>query len=565
MKLILHIVRKDFRRMRWPLAGWLTVVLARLGIGFSLVLKGGFGGMTDLQLDSLTGALLALDLLLTFVLTAMLVQEDALVGETQFWLTRPISGMRLLAGKLTGWFLLLWLPAFAVTLPWWLTCGFGGREIFWAALEMFALQLAVSAPAALVAAVTDSLSRFLLWAFVLVFAVGTAPMVLMTLVASRSQIAASLAGVVGGLAVLLLTAVGVLVRQYRRRGLVSSVVWLGGGAALSVLVAAAFPGGLITSSLKPKWTDWHSERVEGVTLAQWSSYADKPIANRSEVWLHTEFEVKGLPPELAVSGGQTGTQTWRWPDGPVITRSMWVNAYAGLGSLRKALGMAEPQRDEETEKYEAQRQAEYHAKFGLGQNRQPSPPAWAEVQADLLPSMLTRIQRTPPAYEATVQLRLLRPEIWSEVSVNIFGWQAHAAHGIHVGKFLFKDEPGKMSASKSAEVDLPLVATMPDFLWDETFEQNWFDWRNRGGLYIVNRVGRDVQSSSLSSDPRVTIASVGIRRETVQIWQPKVRRGDKWVLRDPNWLAGVTVAMVGFSEEARFTREVKVERYEVAK
>ena len=565
MSLILHIVRKDFRRLRWPLAGWLLVVLARLGIGFSLVLSGGFGAMSDLQFRNLSEGLLVLGLLLTFVLTAMLVQEDALVGESSFWLTRPISGSRLLGGKLAGWFLLLWLPAFVVTLPWWLTCGFGAREIFWAALQMFALQLAVSAVSAVVAVVTDTLSRFLLWAFVLVFAVGTTPVVLMTFVASRSQIGASLASVVAGLTVLLLTAAGVLVRQYRRRGLMRSVVWLGVGAAMSVLVAAAFPGGLISSLFRPKWSDWHAERGKGVTLAQWS-YTDNQSATRTAVWLHTVFEVKGLPPELALSGGLSGVQTWRWPGGPVITRATgWVDAFAGLGSLRSALGVAKPKRDEETEKYEAQQRNAYYAKFHRMWNPQASPAATAEVQADLLPSMLARIQRNPPAYEAAVQLRLFRPEIQSEVSVNTPGWQAHAAHGVHVGRIVFQDRPSKASGSEAAEVYVPLVTTIPDFWWDEMFERNWFDWRNRRGLYVVNRAGGDLDFSSLSSDPRVTIGSVGIHRETRQLWRPKVRRGDRWVLRDPNWLAGVTLAMVSFAEEARFTAEVKADRYEAPK
>jgi hypothetical protein len=554
VRLVLHIVRKDFRRLRWPLAGWLVIVVARLGIGFSLVLSGGFGGMSDDQLNLVSLGLLALGLLLTFVLTAMLVQEDALVGETQFWLTRPISGSRLLGGKLAGWFLLLWLPAFVVTLPWWLTCGFGVREIFWAALQMFALQLAVSAPAALVAVVTDTLSRFLLWAFVLVFAVGTTPVVLMSVVSSHSQIVTSSANMVTGLVALLLTAVGVIVRQYRRRDVVRSVAWLGVGAALSVFLAVAVPGGLVARSFRSgHGSDWHAERAKGVTLALHSFDAVEGRATRSEVWLHSRFEVKGLPPELALNGGDWSRQTWHWPGGPVITREgYWTNAWDDGRSLRTAFGAAVPKPDEETEKYEAQQRAIDSAKFTWVRDWRSLPSVHATADAELLPSMLTRIRRTAPAYEATVQLRLQRPEIWLEVPLNAVGWHAQTAHGMRVGR---------VSLRGSLDASVPLVVTMPDFIGDDIFERNWFSWRNREGLYFVHRAEGDVTRGGLSSDPRVTIGSVGIHRETLPVWLPKVRRGDKWVLRDPNWLAGVTLAMVGFSDVARFTAEVKAERY----
>ncbi len=125
MNLMLHIVRKDFLRLRWPLAGGLALVAANLAIGFAVILADGLGGWSNERLQEVTTGLLGLQLLATFVLTAMLVQEDGLVGSTQFWLTRPISNARLLAAKLAGWVLLLWLPAVVLTLPWWIACGFG--------------------------------------------------------------------------------------------------------------------------------------------------------------------------------------------------------------------------------------------------------------------------------------------------------------------------------------------------------------------------------------------------------------------------------------------------------
>ena len=60
MNPVLHIVRKDLLRLRWQLAVWLLVVGLKLGIGFSLVLGGGFGGFSTDRLQALTLGLNAL-------------------------------------------------------------------------------------------------------------------------------------------------------------------------------------------------------------------------------------------------------------------------------------------------------------------------------------------------------------------------------------------------------------------------------------------------------------------------------------------------------------------------
>ena len=159
MKLVLHMVRKDFLRLRWPLAGWLVLVAAKLGLGFALVLGADLLGWKNDSMTSVVVGGFVLERVMTFVLVAMLVLEDALVGSTQFWTTRPISGARLLAAKLAGGLLLLWLPEVLLTLPWWLTCGFGGREMAWAMFELLVVLGTVAVPAALVASLTDMPSR----------------------------------------------------------------------------------------------------------------------------------------------------------------------------------------------------------------------------------------------------------------------------------------------------------------------------------------------------------------------------------------------------------------------
>jgi hypothetical protein len=114
MKLMLHIVRKDLRRLRWYLAAWLAVVAARYAIGYAVIWGSVISGDTFRWLEVVVGAMGAGEVIAMFFVTALLVQGDALVGSRQFWLTRPISGWRLLGAKILGAVLLLLAPALAL-------------------------------------------------------------------------------------------------------------------------------------------------------------------------------------------------------------------------------------------------------------------------------------------------------------------------------------------------------------------------------------------------------------------------------------------------------------------
>lgn len=578
MRLVLHIVGKDFRRLRWPLGGWLAVVAARLGIGFSLVMSGGFLGMADNRLQALTTALLVLGLLLTFVLTAMLVQEDSLVGATQFWPTRPISGARLLGAKTVGWLLLLWLPAVVVTLPWWLTCAFGPREIALAVLELLLLHAAVSLPAAMVAVVTDTLSRFLIWSFVFLFSMTAIPGVMAYAMSSRMGDASLPWFVIGGWATFVLTLVAVIVRQFLTRNVVRSLMWLGVGVVISPLVAIMFASGSARiAGTGLKWTESHPEQGSGITLSV-HSFDETFTSNAGDASvLMTLFEVKGLPRDLALDGGVSAKQTWRWPGGPVVTRgAAYVEAGAEALGVRAALGLADVKPDEETEKYFADRHAALIAKWRAahpGKTEGPPPPqVAARVFAEVFPSTIKRIERTPPAYEASVPLRLLRPELWLEVPLKNNGWHARSAHGFRLGQPV-PFEPQEIATSQASDsviayqAMVPLCTTMPKFFWDAlSYSYSWLidDWRGVG-LYFINRASGNVERKFVRTEPSLTIGSVEIKLLSVPTWQPGVRRGEKWVVRDPKWLSGVSAALVGFREEARFTVEVKSDRYEAAK
>jgi hypothetical protein len=100
MNLTWHIIKKDLRALRWPLLLWTLLIVMKLGAGALLLTADGTEGDSwILSLDAAAKILAALEVL-SFILVAALVQEDPLVGTTAFWVTRPISGGRLLRAKL---------------------------------------------------------------------------------------------------------------------------------------------------------------------------------------------------------------------------------------------------------------------------------------------------------------------------------------------------------------------------------------------------------------------------------------------------------------------------------
>ena len=122
MNFVWHIVKKDLRALRWPLVVWVALIAAKLAMGVLLLTSDTTG---DQELfDTLSGiskVLAGLEFL-GVVLVAALIQEDMLVGTTAFWITRPISGARLLTAKLLGLGIIFVVLPVLVTVPWWLGC-----------------------------------------------------------------------------------------------------------------------------------------------------------------------------------------------------------------------------------------------------------------------------------------------------------------------------------------------------------------------------------------------------------------------------------------------------------
>lgn len=100
MNEILHIMRKDLRRLRWDIAAWCAVVASRVLLetkGADLALRG-FG--PQLAVGQLVMITAIIEVVLETLIVSRVVHDEPLVGRDAFWLTRPISRMRLFSEKL---------------------------------------------------------------------------------------------------------------------------------------------------------------------------------------------------------------------------------------------------------------------------------------------------------------------------------------------------------------------------------------------------------------------------------------------------------------------------------
>lgn len=162
-----HIVGKDIRDLRLflPLVGWWSLLILQV------VLISVFGRlpgsppaiemMSGVFLAGLAWLLAALDFGLLALIVSQLVQRDSTVGSTAFWLSRPVSGARLLAGKSLFLLLAVLLPTLAAQF---LTLLFNGvtlYDAFRSVPQMVVLQLLVLSVLMMLACLTPSLPRML--------------------------------------------------------------------------------------------------------------------------------------------------------------------------------------------------------------------------------------------------------------------------------------------------------------------------------------------------------------------------------------------------------------------
>ena len=164
MKLTWHIVLKDLRRL-WP---WLALLvgatLTRYALGWHLEHHPRPGPILLERSAIAEGILLGLQLLIGALFAAQVIHEDTTNSDRAFWVTRPISGLKLLAAKILTLLATLGLLPLLAVLGWWFLHDFRACEIAAALPEFTVRQSALIAASFGVAVFTRTTTGFILTA-----------------------------------------------------------------------------------------------------------------------------------------------------------------------------------------------------------------------------------------------------------------------------------------------------------------------------------------------------------------------------------------------------------------
>ncbi|HEX2852354.1 MAG TPA: hypothetical protein VHO24_03880 [Opitutaceae bacterium] len=231
MNLVWHIVLKDARRLWAPLVLWVILVTGHNYLEWVLAHLATDDAARLERAKFFTLLFFSIHVLSGYVLTAMLVMEDPPTGTSTFWLTRPISGARMLGAKLAGCLVFFIALPLLVSLPWEIAGAADAGALRAAIRHSLLWQGWVVTLAMIVAAFTGSLGKFIAWTLGLIPVVGVLLSLWQVTPGKFSRVAATPAFAI----VLIGVGVAVVVQYSMRRGARAMAV-LGGSA---VCAAAA--------------------------------------------------------------------------------------------------------------------------------------------------------------------------------------------------------------------------------------------------------------------------------------------------------------------------------------
>ncbi len=335
MNLIWHLARKDLRRLLIPGAIFLVLLVCKLLLATQILDVIDYHQFATLR-DYLKVALLA-ELIFGYALVAAIIQEDPLVGSRAFWMTRPISGLQLLAGKLLVLLLIVVLLPVFVMLPWWLACDLPARGLLVAASGTAFIQTLLVLAGLPFAVLTANLARYVACTIGVFATVVVAKLLLQRAGWIMPAISPALAETRSTVVAILLcaTVLFLVIHHYRTRRTLRSIAIGATGLSLAFAANIAWPAA------------WSVPRESEVaSIAPTTLRIDVEAANlltqgrtRVSSFLTLRGRIHGLP-ENAIPERFTGRQIWTWPDGTQTTLPVDkpTSAVAFENSVRHHLG-----------------------------------------------------------------------------------------------------------------------------------------------------------------------------------------------------------------------------------
>ncbi len=544
MNLTWHIVKKDLRALKWPLAVWTLIIIGKLSVGVALLMADGTEGPEWFMRMDIFSKLLAGLEGVNFVLVAALIHEDLLVGTTAFWQTRPISGARLLRAKLLGIGLVFGFLPVLVTLPWWLGCGYGLREIAWAAAETVVIQAIFVLVGLLWAVVSDGFARFLMWTLVMLIAIpsvtGVVGMHLSHVHPSPTEgVMWTRTWLVVSLAVLGI--VTVAIHQFLTRRTWRSVSVIGATVGLIIMVALWWPWDW---QLAAKWHSFLERRVEadwpvsaapgGLTFSLAGAELAPPAPGARPgrpIQMRVNYHVQGVPESQALLP-YVANYSLHWPDGSADEGWSWIRPGRNLNGIMRMKVLGSPLATSE--------------KPEDSQAIQSVPAAVAE-----------RLQAGPAAY--TLKARFGLMEIESMTSVPLQPG-ARAMIGPLGERIAHVEKEGE-------QLLVTFVRHSPFLGYDALMGgQNYILGVGRAMMpqfpqyLLVNRTRDYSDRGSAQWGQKFRVGTVEISWQTVAYRASKKAGGPRPLLEAINALNEAELIKFTFQEKARFAHEFKADQ-----
>lgn len=578
MNLTWHIVAKDLRRLRLPLALWVALFFAEFAVGLRLLNGSPLSYSSFDNLQTFYWVLFALHAMIGYLLVASLIFDDPLVGTTAFWPTRPISGARLIGAKLLACVLVFGLLPILVTIPWWLYCGYGGHQVMEASLDSLVLQIIPVSVGLLIASLTGTMPRFLTWTLLSVAVLGFAlvlhPKPQTThLFFHGMEVAVDASGRTEGrfnmLYTIALAGVAlVITHQFLTRRLVRSLVLLACVAGLLTVEGLWWPlsyGDRSMETRKP------SAALDGRIIIQQvknaSLHIDEDPGASSGTVVFGNLEVKGAPAGFLMRYDRP-TFDWHWPDGGSSRArgTLLGEEHSNEYQLQTAIPHKEPSADT----WEGN--AFYKQMLKIGK-----PKSYADTFADYPSNRLwdyyvevprpegLRMLSDPPSCTLSLEGNLLRPTLTSEIPIEKGSRWEGEGEGLRIAQTQWNER------AKMLEV---FVVEHHAAIGDLTNRYAFSNRMNTDSTYFaINRsLGESAWPVYLTNfNFNVRIATVAI------VWRdlrfvgpsnlapgyPSLERGMWTGPSFKDWFSGATLGHVEETVTGRFSRTVTLERFPV--